>query len=149
MGENNLPSRAAFNCVSATLSAARSLSRCALSCALSALVSALWSALMRRASFFAASLASSFAFALMARASAFRVARVLRLNRLIPAASRSSLGLATSSRCALSMQHNTIVRALICAGPVPPTGRLRIASKSMNAFVRESRDRQFCGWRCV
>ncbi len=51
------------------------------------------SALMRRASFLAASLASSFAFATMARASALRVARVLRrLNGLIPAASRSSLG---------------------------------------------------------
>ena len=86
-----MPSRAAFSWVSATFSAALSLSRCAFSCALRALVSALWSALMRRASFFAASLASSFALALMARASALRVARVLRrLNRLIPAASRSS-----------------------------------------------------------
>src|SRR5688500_8652468 len=52
--------------------------------------SRLASFLMRRASFLAANLASSFALALMARASARRVARLLRrLNRPIPAASRS------------------------------------------------------------
>jgi hypothetical protein len=46
---------------------------------------------MRRFSVFAASLASSFAFALIARASARRVARLFRrVNRPIPAASRSS-----------------------------------------------------------
>ena len=104
---------------------------------------------MRRASFLAASLASSFAFALMARASARRVARVLRrLNRLIPAASRSSLRLVTSSRRVVDAAQHYRPVALPC-GRVPAAGSLTIDSKRCTRLCDNRRSVKFAGWRCV
>src|SRR5271166_2156793 len=111
-GDNNFPSRVAFRWVSATFSAARSLSRWALRCALRALPSARWALLIRRASFLADSLASSLARALIARASARRVARLFRLrNRPIPGRLPVSRGLS------LSRVHAIAGPTLIGMGP--------------------------------
>src|SRR5262249_26167122 len=83
-GDNSRPSRAAFKLVSAALSAALSLSRCILIWARSALSADRSPDLMRRLSLRAAYLASSLVRRFIARVSARRDARVLRvLNRPI------------------------------------------------------------------
>src|ERR1700688_1648339 len=98
VGENSFPSRAAFRLVSATFNVALSLSRCALNGARSALSAERSADLIRRFSLRAAYLASSFARRFIARASARRVARLLRLlNRPIPA----RLLVGSSTHCGL------------------------------------------------
>ena len=82
----------------------------------------------------------------MARASALRVARVLRrLNRLIPAASRSSRGLwcCGGARCRCG---TTLSSGEFAARGRPGDGAVSIRSKRANAIMRQSFESPNCAF---